>query len=210
MKGNAVGHKSEIELSILGYNPLVYVITAEEERFLKQVERICMHRRRKLWVHTISTGIYSISFTCVEGIWQEPRRSGLQQQLSDPVALLENLRERNANEGVFVLLDFNAVLKDGLLKRLLKDVVQRFGETRNTVLIVSPVVDLPADIEPEVALFHFPLPSRELLAAKLEPVLTSQRLRGTPIKLEPGDAERIAETGLGEVWDIRSDISPKS
>jgi len=84
MKGNAVGHKSEIELSILGYNPLVYVVTAEEERFLKEVERICMHRRRKLWVHTISTGIYSISFTCVEGIWQEPRRSGLQQQLSDP------------------------------------------------------------------------------------------------------------------------------
>ena len=174
-------HKSEIELSILACNPIVFVVTAEEERFLKEVERICMLRRRKLWVHTISTGIYNISFTCAEGIWKEPRRSGLQQQLSDPVALLENLRERNANEGVFVLLDFNAVLRDGLLKRLLKDVVQRFRETRNTVLIVSPVMDLPADIEHEVALFHFPFPNRELLAAKLEYVLASQRLRGTPI-----------------------------
>ena len=190
-------HKSEIELSILACNPVVYVVTAEEDRFLKEVERICMHRRRKLWVHAISTGVYNISFTCAEGIWKEPRRSGLQPQLSDPVALLENLRERNANEGVFVLLDFNAVLRDGLLKRLLKDVAQRFRETRNTVLIVSPVMDLPADIEHEVALFQFPLPNRELLAVKLESVLTSQRLRGTPIKLEPGDAERIAETGLG-------------
>lgn len=197
MKGNAVDQKSEIELSILAYDPLIYVVTTEEERFLKKMERICLHRRRKLWVHTISNGIYSISFTCVDGLWNEPRRSGLQQQLSDPVALLQNLRERNANEGVFVLLDFHAVLRDALLKRLLKDVVQRFRETRNTMLIVSPVVDLPADIEHEVALFHFPLPNRELLAAKLEHVLASQRLRGTPIRLESGDAERITETGLG-------------
>ena len=66
MKGNAVGHKSEIELSILACNPIVYVVSAEEERFLKEVERICMHRR-KLWVHTISTGIYNISLPGVVG-----------------------------------------------------------------------------------------------------------------------------------------------
>lgn len=188
---------SEIELGILAGNPLMYVVTTEEERFLKEIERICMHRRRKLWVHTIGNGIYSISFACVEGTWKEPRRGCLLKQLSDPLALLEDLRERNANEGVFVLLDFHAVLKDGLLKRLLREVVQRFRQTRNTVLIVSPVVDLPADIEHEAALFHFPLPSREVLAAKLESVLASQRLRGTPIQLEPGEAEHIAATGLG-------------
>jgi hypothetical protein len=192
-----MGPISEIELGILAGDPLMYVVTAEEERFLKEVERICMHRRRKLWVHTISSGIYSIAFTCVEGIWKEPRRGCLLKQLSDPVALLEDLRERNANEGVFVLLDFHAVLKDGLLKRLLKEVVQRFRQTRNTVLIVSPVIDLPADVDHEAGLFHFPLPNREMLAAKLESVLASQRLRGIPIKLEPGDAEHITATGLG-------------
>jgi SpoVK/Ycf46/Vps4 family AAA+-type ATPase len=188
---------SEIELGILAGNPLMYVATPEEERFLKEVERICMHRRRKLWVHSISTGIYSISFACVDGIWKEPRRGCLLKELSDPAALLENLRERNANEGVFVLLDFHTVLRDGLMKRLLKDVVQRFRQTGNTVVIVSSVVDLPADIEHEAALFHFPLPSREILRARLESVLASQRLRGTPIRLEPGDAEQIVESGLG-------------
>lgn len=192
-----MGPISEIELAILAGNPLMYVVTTEEERFLKEVERICMHRRRKLWVHSISTGIHSISFACVEGIWKEPRRGCLLKQLADPVALLQDLCERKANEGVFVLLDFQAVLKDGLLKRLLREVVQRFRQTHNTVLIVSPVVDLPADLEHEVGLFHFPLPNREMLTAKLESVLASQRLRGTPIKLEPGDAEQIAETGLG-------------
>jgi len=40
------------------------VVTTEEERFLKELECICMHRRRKLWVHAISSGIYSISFAC--------------------------------------------------------------------------------------------------------------------------------------------------
>lgn len=196
-EGCRAEEKSEIELSILAYDPLIYVVTPEEERFLKEIERICMHRRRKLWVHTISTGAYSISFTCVDGVWKEPRRVGLQQQLSDPVALLQNLRERNANEGVFVLLDFHAVLRDSFLKRLLKDVIQRFRETRNTVMIASPVVDLPADLEHEATLFFFPLPNRELLAAKLESVLASQRLRGTPIRLARRDAEHIVEAGLG-------------
>lgn len=200
--------KSEIELSILAHDPLIYVVTAEEERFLKEMERICAHRRRKLWVHSVSTGAYSISFTCAEGVWKEPRRCGLQPQLSDPVALLQNLRERNANEGVFVLLDFHAVLGDGFLRRLLRDVVQRFRETRNSILIVSPVVHLPADIEHEVALFYFSLPDRKLLAARLESVLASQRLRGTPIRLAPGDAERIVETGLGlTLKDFESSLS---
>jgi len=196
-EGAQMGSISEIELDILAGIPLMYVVTTEEERFLKEIERICMHRRRKLWVHTISNGIYSISFACSDGIWKEPRRGCLLKQLADPVALLQDLRERNANEGVFVLLDFQVVLKDGLLRRLLKEVVQRFRQTRNTVLIVSPVVDLPGDIEHEVALFHFPLPGRAILAAKLESVLASQRLRGTPIKLEPGNADQISEAGLG-------------
>lgn len=189
--------KSEIELGIIAHDPLMYVVTAEEDRLLKELERICMHRRRKLWVHTITAGAYSISFTCVEGVWKEPRRGCLQQQLSDPVALLQHLRERNANEGVFVLIDFHAVLRDSFLRRLLKDVALRFRETRNTILIVSPLVDLPADIEHEVSLYHFPLPGREILSAKLKSVIDSQRLRGTPIALCPGDEERITATGLG-------------
>lgn len=192
-----MSQKSDIELSILAYDPFIYVVTTEEERFLKEMERICMQRRRKLWVHTISTGAFSISFSCIEGIWKEPRRCCLQQQLSDPVALLQDLRGRNANEGVFVLLDFHVVLRDGLLQRLLKDVIQRFRETRNTVLIVAPVADLPTDLEHETVLYHFALPGRGLLGAKLESVLASQQLRGMPIKLEAGETERIVETGLG-------------
>jgi SpoVK/Ycf46/Vps4 family AAA+-type ATPase len=83
------------------------------------------------------------------------------------------------------------------VKRLLKDVAQRFRETRNTVMVVSPAVDLPVDMENEFTLFHFPLPNRNLLGAKLESVLERQQLRGTPIRVAPGDAERITETGLG-------------
>jgi SpoVK/Ycf46/Vps4 family AAA+-type ATPase len=188
---------SDVELGISACDPLMYVVTAEEDRFLRDMERICMHGRRKLWVHSITEGAYNMTFTCVEGVWKEPRRCCLQQQLSDPVALLQNLRERNANEGVFVLLDFHAVLRDSLVKRLLKDVVQRFRKTRNTVVIVSPVADLPADLEHEVALHYFPLPGRELLGERLASVLNSQRLRGAPIELAAGDEERIAEAALG-------------
>lgn len=196
-KGNAVVESSDIELGILAYDPLLYVVTAEEGRFLKELERICMKRRRKLWVHSISTGIYNIYFTHSEGVGKKPRRGFHQPQLGDPVALLERLRERETSDNLIVLLDFHAVLKDGLLKRMLKEVVQRFRETRNSVMIVSPVVELPADIEHEVGVFHFPPPSREMLAAKLEALLYSQRIRGTPIELQPGDAERIVETGIG-------------
>ena len=53
-KACATAEKTEIELSILAYDPLIYVVTLEEERFLKEMERICMHRRRKLWVHIYS------------------------------------------------------------------------------------------------------------------------------------------------------------
>ncbi len=188
---------SDIELSILAYDPLIYVVTAEEERFIRELERICLKRRRRLWVHSISSGVYNVYFKHAEGTGKKPHRGFLQPQLSDPVALLEDLRGRSTSDNLIVLLDFHAVLKDGLLKRMLKEVGQRFRETRNTAMIVSPVVDLPADIEHEFGLHHFPPPCREVLAAKLDSVLTSLRLRGTPIALQPGDEERIVETGIG-------------
>jgi hypothetical protein len=62
----------DIEHGILAATPLMYVVTAEEGRFQSEVERICMTRSRKLWVHAISTGIYNVHFAWMDGSWKNP------------------------------------------------------------------------------------------------------------------------------------------
>jgi SpoVK/Ycf46/Vps4 family AAA+-type ATPase len=187
----------EIELGILAGEPLLYVVSGEEERFLKDLERICVHRGRKLWVYSITTGLKNIAFINTDKLWRETQRRGVLEDLKDPISLLENLRGRHADEGIFVLLDFHALLKDQMIQRLLKDVTLRFKEKRNTLVIISPVVELPRNMEHLACLIQFPLPRPEVLSAKLESILETMRRRGTVVKLNPSERERIAAAGQG-------------
>jgi hypothetical protein len=187
----------DLQHAILAAVPLLYVVTAEEGRLLSEIERICMMRSRKLWVHAISTGIYNVHFAWMDGSWKKPRHTCVQKELRDPVALLENLRERSHDDGVFVLLDFHVAWRDAMVRRLTRDVVRHFRQAKNSLIVVAPVADLPADLATEICRFDFPLPGRAELAAKLDTVLESRSLRGMPIRLREGDAARVVETGLG-------------
>jgi hypothetical protein len=64
-------------------------------------------------------------------------------QLKDPIALLEHLKQCSPNEGIFLLMDFQAVIGDPLVQRLLKDVARHFKESHNSIIILSPVRSLP-------------------------------------------------------------------
>ena len=98
---------NEIELCIMANCPLLYVVSPEENRFIKEIENICIKHRRKLWIHSISTGLYNIAFSNMNKLGPEKIMGRMQDGLKDPIALLEYIKKRNVNEGIFLLLDFH-------------------------------------------------------------------------------------------------------
>lgn len=188
---------NEIELCILANDPLIYVVSPEEERFIKELERICIKNRRKLWIHTISKGLCNIAFSNVNELWHEAQVGRIQEQLRDPIALLEHIQQRKTNAGIFLLLDFHAALKDALVQRLLKDITRKFRQSHNNIVILTPVLELPPSLEHEICLQHFPLPSRDDIAGTLESALNTLKRRSVKIQLSKGDRERLVIAGRG-------------
>jgi len=192
---------NEIELCILANYPVLYVVSPEEDRFVKTLEHICIKNRRKLWIHTISRGLCNIAFSKPDELWQETRIGRVQEQLKDPIALLEHLRGCKTNEGIFLLLDFHVALRDALVQRLLKDIARRFKQSRNNVVILAPVCELPAGLEPEICLLDFPFPSTDDLNSALASAFTTLERRKVKINLTAGDRERLIAAGRGLTID---------
>jgi len=192
---------TELELCILANYPILYVVSPEETRFIEALERICGSSRRKLWIHTISSGLWRIAPALKNAPWQKKAAGDVQTQLKDPVALLEHLKQCPSQEGVFLLLDFQAVIGDPLVQRLLKDVARQFKQRQNSIVILSPVRDLPRALEHEIYLLDFPLPAIKDLSAALESVLATLARRQVAIRLNGSDRERLVSAGQGLTMD---------
>jgi SpoVK/Ycf46/Vps4 family AAA+-type ATPase len=192
---------NEIELCIMANCPLLYVVSPEENRFIKEIENICIKHRRKLWIHSISTGLYNIAFSNMNELWPEKIMGRMQDGLKDPIALLEYIKKRNVNEGIFLLLDFHPFLRDPLVQRLLKDIAQRFKSSRNNVIVHSPVCELPHSLVHEISLLDFALPSKTTLTSTLESVLKTLAQRKVKIKLSQKDREQLILAGQGLTLD---------
>jgi hypothetical protein len=192
---------TELELCILANYPILYVVSPEETRFIEELERICNGSRRKLWIHTISSGLYGIAPVLKNAPWQKKATGEVQVQLKDPIALLEHLKQCTSHEGIFLLLDFQAVIADPLVQRLLKDVARQFKESQNSIIVLSPIRDLPRTLEHEVYLLDFPLPARDDLSTALEAVLATLGRRRVTIQLNASDRERLVIAGQGLTMD---------
>jgi ATP-dependent 26S proteasome regulatory subunit len=191
----------EIELCIQANYPILYIVSPEETRFMEELERICGRNRRRLWSHTISTGLGRLPVAQKNEPWRSKEAGDVDSRLKDPVALLEHLKQSHPDEGIFLLMDFQAFMRDPLVQRLLKDVARHFKANRNSIVILSPVRDLPRSLEHEIDLLDFALPSGPDLASTLESVFSTLKHRSIQVELSAAERERLVIAGRGLVMD---------
>lgn len=135
----------EISLLIKSKYPVVYFEAVDENFALRQLKAIA---------EQLSLNFYYWSLT--DGL----RRGGNDSpyyQTQEPVKMMRMLLDLlgyNSSKvlpGIFVLKDFEKCLEDVLTLRLFKDVINQIKNTKNTLVILSPVYKLPQDIESESA-----------------------------------------------------------
>ena len=187
---------SETELHLLANYPILYIISPEEDRFLGEIENLCIKYKRRLWIHTISEGLWNIAFSQL-ALWPEKKKGRVMKQLRDPIALLEYIKQAGTNEGIFLLLDFHEVLRDALVRRLLRDVSRRLKENRNSIVILAPMLELPRELEHDVTVLDFPLPAKDYLGSMLGTVLQTLKSRNVEVYLGMGEKERLITAGQG-------------
>jgi SpoVK/Ycf46/Vps4 family AAA+-type ATPase len=190
----------DIEHLMRARYPLIYILSSEEKRVEKSIADV-LHAREA--TKNYRTKIYTWSVT--EGV-----RSGGEPQgdSKDPLKALRFILEAKKEErAVFILRDLHAFQKNPEVVRLLRDLARNLKETLKTVFMISPLLQIPPELDKEVAVVEYPLPE----LAEIDQILArvSKMVAGTAV---PAGSERehIVEAALGLTADEAENVFAKS
>jgi SpoVK/Ycf46/Vps4 family AAA+-type ATPase len=191
--------------------PLIYVLSWEEERVERGLLQIATERGRKFMSWSTTEGIIEIRRDETGREQRVPVRS---RDLRDPLRALEFVGDAN-EEALFVLRDFHPYMQDPTIVRRLRDLARylKKSDKPKTLILLSAILKIPAELEKEVTVVDYELPNPEDLDAVIEDLA-----HNTPIpdeaRAEIGEGsplrERITEAALGLTINEAENVFSKS
>lgn len=183
---------SELEILIRARYPLLYVITWEESRLLDQINRIASQLNKKVFEWSVTTGLVPMG-TSIQS--QKHRDTATQ----DPLVALDTVIE-HIEPALYLFKDFHPFLKGQNMSiiRRLREIAASMKNTYKTIIIVSPMFQLPPELEKDITVVDFELPAEKdfiaLLGQVIEEVKDNPKLNVNIDKLQ---REQIVHALLG-------------
>ena len=181
--------QDEIETLIRARYPILYVITSEETRVQELLAEIASKRQKRLFEWTCNSGVV-------------PAGTSIQSQKSrspstkDPLAALDMVIDQ-VDPAIFLFKDFHPFLSKSnyAVIRRLKDIALHLKNSPKTIVLLSPVMEIPAELDKEITVLNFPPPSKDDLAGLLDQIV--QDVRDAQVDLDQRGRERLLQSALG-------------
>jgi ATP-dependent 26S proteasome regulatory subunit len=190
--------QEELSILIQAQYPLIYLVTSEEERAESAIALIATHKpEKRVFVWTLTRGIIEYG----EG---SPQHGTIPPQQAFEFAI------RQKDPAIFVFKDLHPFLQDGTgsaeVVRWIRDAIAAFKGTKKTIILMSPFQQIPIELEKEVAVLDFALPSM----VELETVLSKQLMAVPGKHLETDVREKLVKAALGLTKDEAEKVYRKA
>lgn len=182
----------ELEDLIRARYPILYVVSGEEARVDAAVAGLAQRLGKQVLEWSCTTGLV-------------PAGTSLQSQkyrhaaTREPLAALDLVLD-HVEPALFVFKDLPPFLNRSqpAVTRRLKEIARHLKDSLKTILLVAPALELPPELEKEVTVVHFPLPTREDLGALLDRVIREVVPTGqVRVELDEAGRERLLQSALG-------------
>ena len=192
----------EISLHLrAGYRVVVFE-SFEEDRALRLLQRSAKRVEREVHTWSLASGMDG------SGEGAGSLDAGLQQWLTVE------------QPGVLVVLDAHAVIDEATAVRRIRDSLPLLRQRKQTIVLLSPYLELPTELEREAARTSLPLPNAEELQSLFErTVSAAEEGRPTPEALEEcvhaalglsgGEAARVFRKAWLETGTIDSSTAAR-
>src|SRR3974390_1539806 len=184
--------QTEIETLIRARYPILYVITSEEMRVQNILVEIAAKRQKKVFEWTYSSGIIPAGASIQS-------QKGRNAATKDPLAALELVIEQ-VEPAIFLFKDFHPFLSRNnfAVIRRLKDIALHLKNSFKTIVLVSPVMEIPPELDKEITVINFPQPTKDDLSALLDKIIEDVReLKQVEVQLDGEGRERLLQAALG-------------
>lgn len=188
--------KEELKVLVQAQYPLIYLVTSEEERAEQTIATIAQAKpQRRFFLWTVTHGIVE---------YGQPRNITQHNTVSPEAAVEWVIRQREP--GIFVFKDLHPFIDSPAVTRWLRDAIAGFKGTQKTIILMSPVQNIPIELEKEVAVLDFPLPSM----TELNQVLSHQLEQGRPTRMTTDTREKLLKAALGLTHDEAEKVYRKA
>lgn len=148
-----MSNRNDLGLLLRGRVPLIAIRSRDEQGILKLLieEAISQggNHYTPLFRWSVTDGLQRLDIAL------EPQTLN-----SQPTDVLGHIRA-SGKPGYFVLLDFHPYLKDPLHVRKIKDICIRFQENGGKIILLSPELDVPAELQHFAVGFEMSVPDEE-------------------------------------------------
>jgi len=165
---------------------LLYMTTSEEGRAELEVMQAAKATERSLFVWSITEGMYDIA------------RDKTDKSKSDPVSALDAIQKMEPRS-IFLIRDPHPHFKNHMFNRMLRDLARKCRQDQKTIIMVSPVNHIPPDLERDIVMIDFELPTKEQLVDIWDSLYQSNKAAFDRHKVEitDDDRDKIASAALG-------------
>jgi hypothetical protein len=184
--------QSELETLIRARYPILYLISSEEMRVQSLVVEIARKRQKKAFEWSCSTGIVPAG-TSIQA--QKVRNAATK----DPLTALDQVIDQ-VEPAIFIFKDFHPFLAktNFAVIRKLKEIALHLKNSFKTVILISPLMEIPTELDKEITVLNYPLPAREDLAELLDKIIEDlKEFKHVSIDLDPAARERLLQAALG-------------
>lgn len=175
--------KEEVSLSCRARYPILYLVSWEEQRVADALKDVAARLGKQIYFWACTSGFDSESLNTDDG---QKLGNALDRVISSP------------DRAIFVFKDLHAFLEDRTVIRKLRDVANHLRRSYKTLVLLSPVLKIPAELEKEITVIDVPLPEQEEMAGILRKFLDAVS-NNPSIHIEMDDAlfERVVKACLG-------------
>ena len=185
-----------VETLIRARYPLIYIVSFEENRVCSAMKQIATARKKQLYQWSVTEGLLL------------PDGSYL-TEFKDPVRALEYILNLDVN-GLFILKDYHPYMSDPVVIRKLRDLNRSLKLSMKNVILLSPILKIPGELEKEISVVDYKLPDKEDLEQIVKSIAETVGEKQLEEIKDKDFLNKVVEAALGLTAEEAENVFAKS
>lgn len=169
---------------------LLYVVTWEEQRARQLIGIVAEKQKKTLYEWSITDGLRRVT-------GPPDAARGPDKRQRDVMTVLNEVLQSDS-PALYILKDFHTYLEASEVVRQLRDLDYALRHTRKTIIVVSPTLKIPPELDKAFTIVDLPLPEydelRELLQSKIGSPGVNRQFR---VNLSGSDFDALVKAAQG-------------
>lgn len=190
--------KEELKLLIEAQYPLIYLVTSEEQRAKETIDKI---------VKDLNEPRHIFSWTVTNGMKEYGQLSNKTQHNTTNAESAIDWVNRKDEPGIFIFNDLHPFISDATVVRSLRDAIVSLKGTKKSIILISPVQEIPIELEKDIVVLDFDFPNLEDLNQVLSKQLNQLRNNN---EISSDSREKLLYAALGLTKDEAEKVYRKA